>query len=281
MLNPYPLRRLFIVALFSLSALLVISGCRSKYQKVLRSSDANLKYEKAKEYYNKEDYYRALTLFEDLVNTYRGTDRAEEIYYYYAYSNYGLRDLTSARYHFKTFADTYPRSKFAEEARFMAAYCYYLESPVFTLDQANTYKAIEALQLFINLYPQSTRVGEANELIDKLRTKLENKSFYNAKLYYNTEDYRSAIFAFRNSIDDFPDTQHKEEMEYLIVKSSYLYAKNSIESKKEERFAETIDSYLLFLDHYPQSKYLREAESIYEEALKELEHYRKVSKVNQ
>ena len=115
-----------------LMAILIIAlgSCKSKFEKLKASNDNTKKYKEALRYYNKKDYGRALELFEDLVQRYRGREGAEDLYYYYAYANYKSRDYTSARYHFKTFADTYPSNPKAEECRFMSAYCYYLDSPV-------------------------------------------------------------------------------------------------------------------------------------------------------
>ena len=172
----------------------------------------------------------------------------------------------------------YPRSKYAEECRYMNAYCYYLESPEYSLDQDNTYKAIEAMQLFINMYPKSERVQECNTIIDRLRDKLETKSYKNAVLYYNIGDYKAAIFAFRNSINDFPDSRYREEMEFLTLKSSFLYAKMSIDEKKSERFLESRDYYQTFVDSYANSKYLKEAQEIYKNINIELESLNKKSK---
>ena len=93
----------------------------------------------------------------------------------------------------------------------------------------------------------------------------------NAKLYFKIGDYKAAIYAFRNSLDDFPDSQYKEEMDFLTIKSAFLYAQNSVESKKNERFLETIDYYRNFVDSYANSKYLKEAQSIYNDTLKEIE----------
>jgi outer membrane protein assembly factor BamD len=258
--------------------LLSLNACKSEYQKVLKGNDLPKKYEMAKKYYNDKDYFRALTLLDELVNVYRGSEEAESIYYYFAYCHYGLKDLITARFHFKNFAETYPRSKYAEECRYMTAYCYYLDSPDFTLDQDNTYKAIESLQLFINMYPKSERVNECNLLIDRLRDKLEAKSYNNAKLYYNIGDYKSAIFAFRNASLDFPDNKYREEMQFLTIKSSYLYAKRSIDSKKSERFLETIDYYQNFVDSYTASKYLKEAQDIYNDSIIEVEKLKSLSK---
>src|ERR1700761_2992200 len=176
--------------------IIALGSCKSKYEKLKASNDQAKKYTEAVKLYNKKDYTKALGLFEGLVSRYRGQAQAEDLYYYYAYTNYKLKDYTSARYHFKTFADTYPSSSRAEECRFMAAYCYYLDSPIFSLDQANTTSAIDALQLFINLYPKSDRVPEASKLIQNLHDKLEQKSFENSKLYLTIGDYQAAVIAF-------------------------------------------------------------------------------------
>ncbi|MEY3677906.1 MAG: hypothetical protein RI924_47 [Bacteroidota bacterium] len=244
----------------TVSLLLIVQGCKSKFEQLRESTDIAKKYQEAVKLYEKKDYTKALILFDDLVQRYRGRAEAEDLYYYFAYTNYKLRDYTTARYHFKSFADTYPSSSKAEECRYMSAYCFYLESPTFSLDQGNTLKAIEALQLFINLYPASDRVEEASKLIQNLRDKLEIKSYENAKLYLNIGDYKSAVIAFKNSMRDFPDTKYAEEMEFLTIKSQYLYAKNSFEEKQEERFLEAIQLSNEFAENYPSSKYLKEAE---------------------
>ena len=250
----------------TLSILLIImvaiAGCKSKFEKLRASNDTSKKYRESVRLYEKKDYSKALSLFDDLVQKYRGTAEAEDLSYYFAYTHYKLRDYTTARYHFKTFADTYASSPKAEECRFMAAYCFYLESPVYSLDQDNTIKAIEALQLFINLYPKSDRVAEASKLIDNLRDKLETKSYANAKLFLDIGDYKSAVIAFRNSARDFPDTKYAEEMEFLTIRAQALYAKASFEIKQEERYNEAIQLYNEFAQTYPSSKYLKEAEQI-------------------
>lgn len=253
----------------------IVGGCKSKFEKLKAGNDNAKKYQEAVKYYNKKDYSRALALFEDLIQRYRGRAEAEDLYWYYAYTNYNLKDYTSARYHFKTFADTYPASARAEECRYMSAYCYYLDSPNYTLDQDNTLKAIDALQLFINLYPKGERVTEASKLIDNLRDKLEQKSFANAKLYLTVGDYRSAVIAFGNSMRDFPDTKYGEEMSFLVIQAEYLYAKNSLEVKQEERFTAALSSYADFVEKYPTSKYLKEATSLQKDSERGIENVKR------
>lgn len=224
-----------------------------------------MKYEEAVKFYEKGKYSKALILFDELMERYRGRSEAEDLYYFTAYTNYRLRDYTSARYRFKQFATTFPNSVRAEECRFMSAYCYYIDSPRSSLDQENTRKAIDELQLFVNLYPDSEKSEEAGELIQKLRDKLETKAFDNAKLYYNMglgDDYRAAVIALENVLKDYPDTKYAEEIEYLIVKSQYLFADNSYPHRQEERFNDALDYYDIFADKYPESKHMSELNDI-------------------
>ena len=250
-----------------ISILSIITSC-NKYDRLIKSADIDKKYEAAMKYYEKGNYVKAINLFEELVSVYRGTAKAESILFYYAYTNYNLGDYILAAYHFKNFVRTYPNSVHAEECAYMAANCYYLTSPTYSLDQTDTKSAIKEFQLFVNQYPQSLRLASANEIVDKLRAKLEKKSYEIAKNYYHTEFYQAAVCSFKNMLVDFPETKHREELSFLIIKSNYLYAINSIESKKEERLKASIDAYLSFVDVFSNSGYLKEAESIYESALK-------------
>ncbi|QIL38446.1 outer membrane protein assembly factor BamD [Pedobacter sp. HDW13] len=248
-------------------AALGVAGCKSRFEKLRASNDVGKKYQEALRLYNKRDYSKALVLFEDLSQKYRGRAEAEDLNYYYAYTLYRLSDYTTARYQFKSFADTYPASKNAEEARYMGAYCYYLESPNFSLDQENTYKAIDALQLFINLYPTSDRAAAAGKYIATLRGKLEDKAFENAKMYLTTgpsniDNYRAAVIALKNAQRDYPDIKYAEEMDFLMIKAQYLYAKNSLVYRQEDRYNEALALYTEFTENHPESQYTKDAKQL-------------------
>lgn len=260
-----------LLILSFLFVLLGANGCKSRFEKLRLSNDVLKKYQEGIRLYNKKDYSKALILFEGLAQKYRGTAEAEELSYYYAFTLYRLKDYTTARYKFKEFADTYPASKNAEECRYMGAYCYFLDSPKSSLDQENTYKAIDALQLFINLYPKSDRATQAAQYIATLRGKLETKAFDNAKLYYDLGGYdisyyKSAVVALKNAQVEFPDIRFAEEMNFLIVKSQFMYAKNSYANRQEERFTEAIGYYNEFTEAYPKSKLSKEAKQLKEDS---------------
>ena len=256
----------------------MVAGCKSRFEKLRASNNIAQKYQEALKYYNKKKYSKALILFDDLGQRYSGQAEAEDLYYYTAYTNYYLRDYTSARFHFKQFTDTYPNSARAEECRYMGAYCYFLESPKVGLDQEYTYRAIEALQLFINLYPDSERAQEAAGLIDELRDKLETKAFNNAKLYLDMglqDDYRAAVIAFDNVLSEFPDTKYAEEMEFLSIKAQYLYAEQSHPRRREERYGKALDLYANFIAEYPESKFRKDADQLKQDAEKGVEQAQK------
>lgn len=252
------------------SILIIGQGC-STYEKVLKSEDLAFKEKKALEYYEKKEYHKALPLFEELMSMYRGTQKAEEFYFYYAQSHYGVGDYLLAAFNFKNFATTYPGSKHAEEALFMNAKCYYELSPRSSLDQENTIKCIEQTQLFINAYPNSKYVDEANSMIDQMRRRLEKKDAEAARLYYDMENYKAASVAYKNLLKKYPDSPHADQIAFMALKSSYLYALKSIESRQQERLEATLEAYAIFGSRYPQSKYAAEAREISENAEKQLE----------
>ena len=249
----------------------------SEYNKILKGSDYDLKFEKALEYYEKNQCYRTLPLLDELMSYFRMTNKGEEVYYYYAKTQYCMGDYYLAGYYFKRFVKNFPQSAKAEECAFNAAICMMRNSPDYYLDQSDSYKAIDEFQLFMSKYPNSPWVDSCNTLVKDLRSRLEKKSFEKAKLYFKMEKYRSAVIAFKSALSEFPDTRFKEDIMFLALKSNYLYAENSVITKKVERFEETIKSYHNFVDSFRNSNYFREAENFYSSSLKELEKLKSVS----
>jgi outer membrane protein assembly factor BamD len=243
--------------------ILILTGC-SGYEKILKSNDYKLKYRTAlKYYYEKEDYVRAGTLFDQIAPVFRGTDEADTIYFLQAMSYFKQSDYILSGHYFRTFAGTYGGSPFVEKADYMGAFCYYLLSPRPELDQTNTIQAIQAFQLYLIKYPSSERADEVKNYITELRDKLVEKSFLSAKLYYNLEDYKASMVALNNSLIAYPDSKYREEIMFMLVKSGYMLANKSILSKKKERFQDAIDEYYSFAAEFPESKYMKDAKKYY------------------
>lgn len=236
----------------------------SPYQKAIKSEDLAFKYEVATQKYEKGKYEKAIRLFEQLAGPNRGKPQAEKLFYMFSQSYYKTKQYYLAGYQFESYAATYPKSEHREEAYFLSAKSYSMLSPVYSLDQTDTEKAIDKLQTFINTYPKSQYFDEANKIIVELRDKLEKKAFEIAKQYNTTGDYwhgyNSAIMALENFISDYPGTKYKEDALYYKFDSCYKLALNSVESKMEERLNDAKLAYTGLIRFKPDTKYKKEAD---------------------
>ena len=258
-----------IVALLSAA---ILSGC-GEYNKVLKSTDYNYKYEYAKKAFEQGKYTQAYTILEDIVTVFKGTDKAEESLFLLGMSYYENKDYLSSGSYFRTYYQHYPKGKYTELARFYCGYGYYLDSPETQLDQTGTVKAIEELQNFLEFFPKSDKVSIAQNAIFELQDKLVKKELENAILYYNLgnfmgNNYESAVIVAKNALKDYPYSKYKEQLELLILKSRYQEANQSTDEKKEDRFRVVIDEYYSFINDFPESDNRHEADNIFKIASK-------------
>lgn len=261
--------KVFIKVFLWCASVALIASC-SKFRQVERSDDWKVKYDAALRYYEARDYYRASILFEQILPFIRGKKEGEKVQFYLAYCNYQEGAYLLSSHFFKTFYETYARSEYAEEANYMYAYSLFLESPDHNLDQSSSYQAIAAMQAFINKYPKSKFRSEASSVINQLQVKLELKAYEKARQYFKLERYKSAIIAFDNFRNDYPDSGFNEEIAYLKVRSQYILAEQSIFSKQKERYEEVVAFYENFIDAYPESAFAKEAEKLYVSSKDEL-----------
>jgi outer membrane protein assembly factor BamD len=255
----------FAILLFSF----ISNGC-SNLQKTLKQTDVNDRYNSAVSFYEDEEYAKAGIVFEDLIPDIIGKPQAEKVQYYYAYCHFYQKQYDLSSYYFKTFHDNYQRSPFAKEALYMSAYSQAVSTPDFNLDQSGTEQTINSLQDFINRYPESEYVAEAEKSILDLRAKLEEKAFEIAQLYKKLRKYKAATIAFDNFRKNFPDSKMKEEAVFRQLESQYELARLSYLSYKTERFQEAIKLYFFFIDKYPSSAFKKKAENYYENVQKAL-----------
>lgn len=256
---------------------IVLTVSCSDYQKLLKSPDANLKYERAQEYFNQKKYQRALTLFDDVATYYKGTERSQEVLNYIARSYVGMKSYTSAGEYYELYIRNYPKGRYIVEARYMVGHCAALESPDAKLDQTDTHKAIDALTLFLELYPESDYAPQAAQELEQMYDKLALKEYNNAKLYYNLgtylgNNYESCVIVARNALKKYPGNSYQEELQWLILQSKYQQLLRSVEERKEERAIDTDDECYNFLNEYPQTKHRRAIERIRRDAQKILKN---------
>jgi len=241
------------------------SAC-SQYEKLRKSTDITLKYRKAFDYYHVGDFVRAGQLFDDISYSYRGTNKQDTVEFYQAMSYFNQKDFLTASHYFSQHYKNSRQSPFAEECEYLTGYCYYMQSPRASLDQDNTNAAIEAFQVFLLRHSESQFAPDAEKYLAEMKDKLVDKSYLTAKLYYNLGQYKASIIALNNSLDDYPETKYREELMYLLLRSNYLYAENSVPSKMKERFQSTVDEYYSFIGEFPQSQYVKDAQRMYNSA---------------
>jgi outer membrane protein assembly factor BamD len=247
--------KFFFFALVFLS----LASCHG-ISKVLKSKDPDYKLRMAEQYYAKKKYVYAQQLYEDVMPYFKGKPEFEDIYYKYAYSAYYQQDYLNAENLFKTYLEVFPNSARSEEIDFMRAYTFYKQSPKAELDQTNTIKAMGMMQTFINTHPGSTRIKDANEIIDFSRRKLETKDHKAAQLYYDIGQFRAAAVSFNTLLNTYPDSKNSDEYKLMSIKAYYRFAEMSIEEKKAERFEKVIEECNDFTDRFPQSQLAKEVQ---------------------
>ena len=215
--------------------------------------------------YEAKKVNKAVDLLEKITPTYRGKPQMERIQFMVAQSNFNTKNYDLAGYYYHRFTQNYPNSSKKEEAAFLSAYSYKLASPVFSLDARDTYKALDAFQTFIDAYPDSERIPEANKYYQEIRYKLQKKAFEIAKEYYTTADYdprrnyQAAIQAFDNLLEDYLGSDFKEEALYYRLKASHDLALRSTTRRKEARIKDAIKAYEKLKRNFPKTKYLEDS----------------------
>lgn len=253
---------------------LIMASCKSEFEALRNSNNPERIYREANKYFDKKEYEKAIALYDIIIQFYRGRQEAEDLFFKYAYAHYHVADYILASTYFKNYAGTFSNSPNKEEAEYMSAYSNFRLSPNYKLDQTYTLKAIEGFEQFINAYPNTERALQANAMIDRMRVKLEQKSFEQGNLYYKIGQYQAAMTSFQSTMRDFPESPRLEEIRFLILKSSYILAANSIFERQEERFNETIAHFNQFVKKHPDSKYMKEAMNIIKDTQSQLKIFR-------
>ncbi len=259
----------FHLYLTALLLTVTFSAC-NQFSKIQKSKDPQVKYDAAKKYYADRHYLKAYTLLEDIVPYYKGTPESHEVLFLLGKCYEGNKDYLLANSYYTTYTKSFPRHSHAEEAWFLRGETLSKSSPDPKLDQTDTRNAISAFQDYVSLYPDGQWKARVDSAISALRDKLAEKEFANAKLYYNLgnylgNNYQSAVITAQNAIRDYPESKHVEELNFLILQSKYQQAKHSVKEKQTERYEQTQDEYYNFASSYPNSRFKKDADKIFEE----------------
>ncbi len=255
--------------LYTLISFVLFSSC-SEYQKVLRKNDVKEMYDLANTFYEEGEYVKAKRLFEVIAPKYAGRPQGERLSFFFANAQYLTGSFYLSSYQFERFIKSYPNSDKREEASFLEAASYFKMSPKYSLDQTDTDTALIKLQSFINDYPNSEYFASANEMVQELNIKKQQKAFEIAKQYdklgeFNLPVLFSAITSFNNFILENPGSIFREEAYFVRLKSAIILAQNSTFQKMDQRYKEALKYYNEFKRNYPNSKFIKEAEAYKEQ----------------
>ena len=264
--------------------LLMLTGCANEFNKVLKTTDVEYKYEYAKECFANGKYTRAVLLLQDIVTMMKGRENGEECLYMLAMSCYCGKDYETAAQYFKRYHSSYPKGIFAEMASFYVGQSLYMSTPEPRLDQTPTMQAIAAYQEYLDLYPDAIMKDEAHERLYELQDKLVQKELYSARLYYDLgsyfgnctsggSNYEACIITAQNAIKDFPFSQKREEFAVLVMKSKFELAQRSVEERRLDRYRDAEDECYGFINEYPDSEHRKTAEKYIEVCKKETKGY--------
>ena len=251
------MKKTIVYTLITAMAAVFAVGC-SPYSKLLKTDDYAQQYRVALEYMETGKYQKALTLLEKVRMHYLNSDKADSVMFYTGMGFYKMGDFETSGMAFDEFRKTHSRSPFLEEAEYMYAKGFYYSSPDPDRDQSATFQAMQAIDEYLERYPNSSKKDALEENMVELRQKIYDKVYINARTYYKIGRYKSAIVALRNALTDYPESNHREEILYMMTKSSYEYAHNSRPDLKRDRYLDMMDHYLTYISEYPEGQYGKE-----------------------
>ena len=267
-----------IIFLHLTFCILFLMSC-SGYNKIVKGDNYEDKFRVAGELFEKKQYMRSVTLYEQIYQRVPRTPEGELAYYRLGKAYYAEKDYHMAGYYFGSFYERFTASSKAEETLFLSALCSVENSPEASLDQNDTELAINDLQQFVNKFPNSDLIDSCNHVMDRLRFKLETKDYQVVMLYSKTENFKSAITTSLTFLADYPSSKYAEEIGFTLVNSSYLLTKNSVEEKKKQRIEETLERYRNFVTQFPNTQYKKDVNFISDTMEEELQEFNSKKKI--
>ena len=260
---------------------LLMTSCVNEYNQITKSGDYTLKYEYAKQCYAQGKYSRAVPLLQELVTMKKGSTEGEECLYMLAMAEFGMKDYETASEYFKKYFSSYPKGRYAENAKYYVGESLFQNAPEPRLDQSTTMTAIAAFQEYLDIFPDAHLKAQATSRLYALQDLLVEKEYKSARLYFDLgtyfgnctnggNNYEACIVTAQNALKDYPYSNRREEFASLVMKSKYELAKMSVESKQLERYQDAEDECYGFINEYPDSKERTLAEK-YIEKCKEYE----------
>ena len=243
----------FFIATLILMYIFVLSCSRGGLKEQQAPRD---QYNRAMELYDKGKFFKAQAQFQGLIYSFPGQTFIDTAQYYLGLSLFNMENYPEAVGEFRRLLAAYPVSPFADDAQFHLGMCHYEQSPKYSRDPDETFRAIDEFTEFLNRYPQSPLTPEAREKLNQMYEKLAHKLFKNGELYLKLNEYEPALLYFDMIRDNYSGTKWAE---YALFYSGEALMKSGRESDALQTFQDFV---MAFPDHKLSKKARKKIEKL-------------------
>jgi outer membrane protein assembly factor BamD len=147
---------------------------------------------------------------------------------------------------FREFLTFYPTSPRADYAQYRLAFAQSEQMLAPERDQTNTREAIKELQVFVDRYPNSALLPEAQALLRKAKDRLSEASYRVGYFYFRSKWWPGAIDRFQQVLKEDPEYSQRDAVYYHLAESLL----------RQDRKAEALPYFERLLKEFEQSSYL-------------------------
>lgn len=234
----------------------IFLSCTTNFYNGITSSNVNFILMVINDLSNKKEYEEVILLYKKLIPLV-GLDKKLLFYtkYKLAETNFKLKNYSLASLQLKEIYTKFKTNRESEHVLYLCGLSSYKECKLLNLDIVKMLKAINVMQYFINLYPNSNKIIYANKIVQELNQQLEKKSYYSALFLYKINKYESAVVAFINMLIEFPNSNIKEDVYYYIILSKYNIIRTSILNLETQKIIDIQMFINFFLEQFPNSRF--------------------------
>ncbi len=161
----------------------------------------------------------AAHLFAEIERLYPYSEWAKRAIIMEAFAYHKARAYEDARAAAQRYLDFYPADEDAAYAQYLIALTYYDQIDKIGRDQGNTLKAMQALRVVFERYPDSEYAKSARLKFDLALDHLAAKEMEVGRYYLKRGFYLAAVNRFRVVVQDYQTTTQTPEALYRLVES--------------------------------------------------------------
>lgn len=216
-----------------LAGLVCLGACKSIPEPDVR--DVEALFRAARLAYERREDALAQKWLEIIRTQYPASQYADDALFLLAELHFRRGEYLMASFLYNQLRQAYPQSPYAREALYKIGQAYSALSPPYDRDQDYTYKALQFLQEFRQLYPADSLTPAVERQIHQLRTKLAQRDYSIAQLYRKLRSPESALIYYDSVVQQYGDTDFAElafvgKIEVLLQLGRWREAQQAVET---------------------------------------------------